>query len=69
MPTRNTREVTVRLPFDLADQLDQVLSQRVRRAALDGRIGRGLPTRHAWLLDAVRAALRAEQAQRPDASS
>lgn len=61
MPTRNTREVTVRLPLDLAAELDQVLSRRVRRAALAGQIGRGLPTRHAFLLAAVRAALAAER--------
>ena len=58
--TRPTREVTVRLPHDLAAQLDQVLSQRVRRAALAGQIGRELPTRHAFLLEAVRAALAAQ---------
>lgn len=61
MDTRNAREVTLRLPHDLAAQVDQVIAQRVRRAALDGQIGRGLPTRHAFLLEAVRAALAAER--------
>lgn len=62
---RSTREVTVRLPLDLAAQLDQIVSQQIGRAALNGAVGRALPTRHAWILDAVRAALVAERAARP----
>lgn len=58
---RSTREVTVRLPLDLAAQLDRIVSQQIGRAALDGQIGRGLPTRHAFLLAAVRAAIAAER--------
>ncbi len=63
MDTRDCREVTLRLPNDLAAQVDHVIAQRVARAAGAGAVGRALPNRHTWLLQAVRAALRAEQAR------
>ncbi len=58
---RDCREVTLRLPHDLAAQVDNVIAQRVVRAAGAGAVGRALPNRHTWLLQAVRAALRAER--------
>lgn len=61
MDIRDCREVTLRLPRDLAAQVDQVISQQVARAAGAGAVGRALPNRHTWLLQAVRAALRAER--------
>lgn len=66
--TRNAREVTLRLPLELAAQIDRVVAKRIGRAAAEGRVGRELPTRHDFLIAAVRAALRAEQA-RPNAQA
>lgn len=58
---RRGQSVTLWLPDDVTTQLDRVLSRQVTRAALAGQIGRELPNRHAWIIDAVRAALAAEQ--------
>lgn len=56
----NGRSVTLWLPTDLDQEIDRIIARRVSGAAQAGQV-RQLPSRHAWILDAVRAALAAAQ--------
>lgn len=61
MRTKNNgRSVTLWLPEDMDQKIDRILTHRVSEAAQAGQVRR-LPSRHGWILDAVRAALDSAQ--------